>query len=84
MNHNPLPHSHWRHYKSTEWDDRIYEVIGIAKHSETDEDMVIYRPLYEVKPSSCIFWYDIVARPLSLWFDIVEYGWKEVQRFTQI
>lgn len=31
----------YRHYKGNE-----YEVIGIAKHSETLEPMVVYRPLY--------------------------------------
>ena len=31
----------YRHYKGN-----TYEVIGFAKHSETLEDMVIYKPLY--------------------------------------
>jgi hypothetical protein len=32
---------HYRHYKGNE-----YEVIGMARHSETREMMVVYRPLY--------------------------------------
>lgn len=32
----------YRHYKGKE-----YEVIGIAKHSEALEDMVVYKALYE-------------------------------------
>jgi hypothetical protein len=31
----------YRHYKGGE-----YEVLGVAKHSETEEDFVVYRPLY--------------------------------------
>jgi hypothetical protein len=31
----------YRHYKGN-----YYEVIGIARHSETDERLVVYRPLY--------------------------------------
>jgi hypothetical protein len=48
-------------------------VIGIAVHSETEEPMVIYRPLYSVPPESWAYGYDYVTRPLSLWYDIVEY-----------
>jgi hypothetical protein len=84
MKNKPLPHSHWRHYKSTGWVDHTYEVIGIAKHSETGEDMVLYRPLYTVSFDSWAFWYEYIVRPLSLWFDIVEYQWKKGERFTQI
>lgn len=80
----PTPYSHWRHYKSTGCDDHTYEVIGIAVHSETEESMVIYRPLYDVPPDSWAYGYDYVTRPLSLWYDIVEYQWKQIQRFTQI
>jgi hypothetical protein len=36
-----IPPGRYRHYKGNE-----YEVIGIAKHSETLEPMVVYRPLY--------------------------------------
>jgi hypothetical protein len=36
-----VPTGRYRHYKGNE-----YEVIGIAKHSETLEPMVVYRPLY--------------------------------------
>ena len=31
----------YRHYKGN-----YYEVIGVARHSETDELLVVYRPLY--------------------------------------
>jgi hypothetical protein len=37
----PLPLGRYRHYKGGE-----YEVVGVARHSETLEPMVVYRPLY--------------------------------------
>jgi hypothetical protein len=36
----PVP-GRYRHYKGCE-----YEVIGVARHSETEEELVVYRPLY--------------------------------------
>ncbi len=79
----PTPHSHWRHYKSTGWVDHTYEVIGIARHSETHEDMVVYKPLYPII-WGWLFPRGIAVRPLSMWYDIIEYEWKKVQRFTEI
>lgn len=37
----PVEPGRYRHYKGN-----YYEVIGTARHSETDEAMVVYRPLY--------------------------------------
>lgn len=36
-----LPQGRYRHYKGGE-----YEVLGVARHSETLEPLVLYRPLY--------------------------------------
>ena len=36
-----IPTGKYRHYKGNE-----YQVIGIARHSESHEEMVVYRPLY--------------------------------------
>ncbi len=54
----PLPTTplgRYRHYKGGE-----YEVIGVARHSETNEPMVVYRPLYNatgwwVRPHAMFF-----------------------------
>ena len=73
MQNKPLPHSLWRHYKSTGGVDHTYEVIGIARHSETEEDMIVYCPLYDVPPDSWAYSCEFIARPLSMWYDIVEY-----------
>jgi hypothetical protein len=83
----PTPHSYWRHYKSTGWDNHTYEVIWTAFHSETQEEMVMYKMLYDsmVEPGKVAHprWTTFV-RPLAMWYDIVDYMGKQVQRFTQI
>ncbi len=61
----------YRHFKGNE-----YEVIGIAKHSETLEEMVIYRALY----GDCGYW----VRPISMWNEKVERDGKTYMRFTYI
>lgn len=84
---NPLSHSHWRHYKSSGGEDYTYEVLGIAIHSETQEEMVIYKTLYESRgengklpfPKGTTF-----VRPLSMWFDMVEWNGNLVWRFTEM
>ena len=84
MHTKPLPHSRWRHYKSSWWDDHTYEVIWVFIHSETHEPMVVYRPLYLVPEDSWVYGYPGAVRPLSIWNDIVEHAGKKVQRFTPI
>ena len=61
----------YRHFKGKE-----YEVLGLAKHSETLEEMVIYRALYGN--------HDIWVRPLSMWNGTVERNGITVKRFTYI
>ena len=61
----------YRHYKGNE-----YEVIGVARHSETDEPMVVYRALY----GDMGLW----VRPAKMWNEMVEVDGKEVRRFTRI
>lgn len=61
----------YRHYKGGE-----YEAVAIARHSETLEDMVVYRALY----GEGEYW----VRPLSMWSESVTVGGKTVLRFTKI
>ena len=61
----------YRHFKGKE-----YEVIGIAKHSESLEEMVVYRALYEGGG----MW----VRPASMWNETVERDGQIFQRFTWI
>lgn len=61
----------YRHFKGKE-----YEVIGVAKHSETLEEMVVYRALY----GEGGLW----VRPASMWNEEVEKEGKTQKRFTFI
>ena len=61
----------YRHFKGGE-----YEVLYIAKHSETLEDMVVYRALYGEG--------GVWVRPASMWNETVERGGKTYKRFTYI
>ena len=49
-------------------------MIGIARHSETEDELVVYRALY----GDGALW----ARPLSMWNERVSYQGKTVLRFT--
>ena len=66
-----IPLGVYRHYKGNQ-----YEVIGFAKHSETLEDMVIYRALYGERET----W----VRPLSMWNNPIEIDGKTVKRFEYV
>ncbi len=59
----------WRHFKGNR-----YQVIGIARHSETEEPMVVYRALY----GEGQLW----VRPASMWLDTVERDGQIFQRFV--
>ncbi len=59
----------YRHFKGNE-----YEVVAIAKNSETLEDMVVYRALYDRQ--------QLWVRPASMWEETVERDGKVYQRFT--
>lgn len=61
----------YRHFKGNE-----YEVIGIARHSETTEEMVVYRALY----GEGGLW----VRPASMWNETIERDGKSFRRFEPI
>ena len=61
----------YRHYKGKE-----YEVIGIAKHSENLEDLVVYRALYDEK--------QLWVRPLKMFKEKIMVDGVEKSRFEYI
>lgn len=62
----------YRHTKSA----KMYEVIGIALHTETNEKLVIYRPLYNSE-------HEFFVRPYAMFFETIELDGKSVPRFEK-
>lgn len=70
----PLPDTplgRYRHYKG-----HAYEVIGVARHSETLEPLVVYRPLYNAT--------GLWVRPHTMFFEEVEIDGVRRPRFTRV
>jgi len=63
-----IPKGIYKHFKG-----HVYKVIGIAKHSETLEEQVVYVSILDDT--------DIWVRPASMFLDVVERDGKQFQRF---
>lgn len=63
----------YKHYKGN-----IYEVIGIAKHSENMEELVVYKATYQKEGEN--LW----VRPLSMFTELMELEGHSVHRFTKM
>ena len=61
----------YRHFKGNE-----YEVLGLAHHSESLEEMVIYRALYGKR--------ELWVRPAAMWNETVTHDGMTVRRFTYL
>ena len=61
----------YRHYKGND-----YEVLGVARHSETEEEYVVYRPLYGAG--------GLWIRPLGMFLESVTIGETVVPRFRRL
>ena len=66
----------YRHYKGN-----LYEVLGTALHSETEEEMVVYRMLYETEkyPYGTLW-----VRPKALFLEKVAVEGRSVSRFAYV
>ena len=65
------PTGRYRHHKGNE-----YEVLGVVRHSETLEPMVLYRPLGEDTGT----W----VRPHAMFFETVEVDGRRQPRFARV
>jgi hypothetical protein len=61
----------YRHYKGNE-----YAVIGVAKHSETEEEFVVYRALYGD--------HGLWIRPVEMFVESVSVNGRAIPRFQRI
>lgn len=61
----------YRHYKGKD-----YDVIGVARHSETEEAYVVYRPLYGDR--------DLWIRPLEMFTETVDIEGRTIPRFKPL
>ena len=61
----------YQHYKGN-----LYEVLDLVKHSETEEELVLYRALYGE--------HGLWVRPHAMFFERVVVDGKTLERFTYI
>jgi len=61
----------YKHYKGN-----LYEVVDVAKHSETEEEHVVYRTLYGD--------YSLWVRPLAMFNETVELDGQQIARFEYV
>jgi cyclomaltodextrinase / maltogenic alpha-amylase / neopullulanase len=75
MRNTPIQLGKYKHFKGT-----IVEVIGTAFHSELLEEFVLYRHMPGEHGGGAHFW----VRPLSMFFEKIEWEGKKVPRFTPL
>ncbi len=73
MTTNKIKIGRYRHFKNEE---KEYQVLGVAKHSETGEELVVYKKLYDD--------FSLFVRPLAMFLETVEFNGKKVPRFEYI
>lgn len=66
---------YYRHFKGN-----IYQVIGVGKHSETGEELVVYLGLYDSPHGYGAMW----IRPVPMFLETIERDGKTMRRFAPI
>lgn len=69
MGNVPIEGTYWQHFKGT-----LYEIVGIARCSETQKPLVLYREEHRD-----ILW----ARPLSMWYEEIDRDGYKGPRFVR-
>ncbi|NQU78747.1 DUF1653 domain-containing protein [Candidatus Woesearchaeota archaeon] len=72
---NKVKLGRYQHFKGNK-----YEVIGTARHSETMEELVVYKALYESEFGKDALW----ARPVGMFTDTLAVDGNEVPRFRYV
>ena len=65
----------YKHYKGN-----LYKVIDVVRHSETLEELVLYKPLYKSKEYPGQLW----VRPLKMFVETVKVNGKKQPRFNYV
>lgn len=68
-NAGAIPLGRYRHYKG-----KHYELVGIARHSETEEELAVYRTLYGD--------FSLWVRPLTMFLETIERDGQIQPRFA--
>ena len=63
----------YKHYKGN-----VYEVVGLAKHSETLEELVVYKATYQKEGEN--LW----VRPLTMFVETIVVDGNNVKRFEKV
>lgn len=71
----------YRHYKHTDEDPRYYQVMGVARNTETDELYALYIPLYVIAEHTGARYQ---VRPLKMFMETVEYNGERMPRFAYV
>jgi hypothetical protein len=72
-----IQYGKYQHYKN----EKLYEIIGIALHSETYEEMIVYKALYESEKYALN---QVWVRPRSMFFEQVIHNGCKVPRFKWV
>ena len=71
MNHVEVSPGHYRHHKGND-----YSVIGVARHSETEEELVVYMQEYGDR--------SLWVRPMAMFMGTVEVDGSDVSRYRYL